>query len=129
MKVEPAAPHDGQTATVELHSMAALLSHTRDFHQLAAFPGPLKPRETHKNDVIKYCERKIAESRERRMMDRESYELLWNMLILLLRQKGQVEGSDLADLLLRENRYPMEIFHIHYLEILGTLTMNSYLHA
>ncbi len=34
------------------------------------------------------------------MLDRESYVLLWNMLILLLRQKGQVEGSDLADLLL-----------------------------
>ena len=27
--------------------------------------------------------------------------LLWEMLVLLLRQKGQVEGSDLAELLLR----------------------------
>jgi hypothetical protein len=36
------------------------------------------------------------------MLDRESYVLLWNMLILLLRQKGQVEGSDLADLMLAD---------------------------
>ena len=104
IKVEPAAPNEGQTATVELHSISALLSHTKEHRQLAAFPGPLNPRETHKNDVIKFCERKISEGRDRRMMDRESYELLWNMLILLLRQKGQVEGSDLADLLLRESR-------------------------
>ena len=33
--------------------------------------------------------------------DKESYVLLWKMLVLLLRQKGQVEGSDLAELLLR----------------------------
>jgi len=104
IKVEPAAPNEGQTATVELHSISALLSHTKEHRQLSAFPGPLNPRETHKNDVIKFCERKISEGRDRRMMDRESYELLWNMLILLLRQKGQVEGSDLADLLLRESR-------------------------
>ena len=102
MKIDAASPLDGQTATVELHSMSALLSHTREYHELAPFPGPLKPKETHKNDVIKFCERKISESRHRRVPDRESYELLWNMLILLLRQKGQVEGSDLADLLLRE---------------------------
>lgn len=102
VNVEAAAPHEGQTASVELHSVSALLSHTRDYHQLASFPGPLKPGETHKNDVIKFCERKIADGRERRMMDRESYELLWCMMILLLRQKGQVEGSDLADLLLRD---------------------------
>ena len=47
----------------------------------------------------------MSEARDRKMMDRDSFELLWNMLILLLRQKGQVEGSDLADLLLREKRY------------------------
>lgn len=102
VKVEATAPQEGQTATVELHSVSALLAHTKDHAQLTAFPGPLKPRETHKNDVIKFCERKVWEGRQRRMLDRESYELLWNMLILLLRQKGQVEGSDLADLLLRE---------------------------
>merc|ERR1719334_1102971 len=112
VNVEAAAPHEGQTASVELHSVSALLSHTRDYHQLASFPGPLKPGETHKNDVIKFCERKIADGRERRMMDRESYELLWCMMILLLRQKGQVEGSDLADLLLRD-RNRMDVSSEH----------------
>lgn len=104
VKVEASAPLEGQSATVELHSMSSLLSNTREHQQLASFPGPLNPKETHKNDVIKFCERKISEGRHQRMPDRESYELLWNMLILLLRQKGQVEGSDLADLLLREQR-------------------------
>ena len=71
---------------------------------MSAFPGPLKPGVTHKNDVIKFCERKITASRGRAdIADRESYILLWEMLILMLRQKGQVEGSDLADLLLRDS--------------------------
>ena len=64
VKVEAASPLDGQNATLELHSVAALLAHTREYRQLLAFPGPLKPRETHKNDVIKFCERKIHESRQ-----------------------------------------------------------------
>ena len=62
--------------------------------ELSAFPGPLKPGVTHKNDVIKFCERKISASRGRAdIADRESYVLLWEMLILMLRQKGQVDSS------------------------------------
>ena len=38
------------------------------------------------------------------MADKESYILLWDMLIQLLRQKGQVKGSDLAELLLKDSR-------------------------
>ena len=61
---------------------------------MSAFPGPLKPGVTHKNDVIKFCERKISASRGRAdIADRESYVLLWEMLILMLRQKGQVDSS------------------------------------
>ena len=49
---------------------------------------------THKNDVIKFCERKISGSRGRSdLADRDSFVLLWEMLILLLRQKGQVGGE------------------------------------
>ena len=40
----------------------------------------------------------------RDMADKESYILLWDMLIQLLRQKGQVKGSDLAELLLKDSR-------------------------
>lgn len=106
VKVDAHSPRDGQSATVEIHSVAALMQHTQDYRQLTLFPGPLKPKETHKNDVIKFCERKIYDvSTARRMVDKESYELIWRMLILLLRQKGQVEGSDLADLLIaKKNR-------------------------
>ena len=93
---------DGQTATVEVHSISSLLRDSRESQELSAFPGPLKPGETHKNDVIKFCERKISSVAGRRdITDKESYVLLWEMLVLLLRQKGQVEGSDLAELLLR----------------------------
>ena len=82
--------------------MSALLKDSRESQELVSFPGPLKSGETHKNDVIKFCERKIAGVQARRdIADKESYVLLWEMLVLLLRQKGQVEGSDLAELLLR----------------------------
>jgi len=102
VKVEPRNPQEGQTATVEVHSLASILRDTRESQELEMFPGPLKPGVTHKNDVIKFCERKIAACRGRRdMADKESYILLWDMLVLLLRQKGQVEGSDLAELLLK----------------------------
>ena len=95
---------EGQAASVEVHSIEALLRNTADSQELAAFPGPLKPGVTHKNDVIKFCEKKIAAAETRRdIADKESYVLLWEMLVLLLRQKGQVEGSDLAELLLRRS--------------------------
>ena len=102
VKVEANNPQDGQTATIEVHSLSALLKDSRESQELVSFPGPLKPGETHKNDVIKFCEQKIAGVHARRdIADKESYVLLWEMLVLLLRQKGQVEGSDLAELLLR----------------------------
>ena len=44
----------------------------------------------------------------RDIADKESYVLLWEMLVLLLRQKGQVEGSDLAELLLRNKEAGQE---------------------
>ena len=94
-----------RTATVEVHSLAAILRDTGESQELEMFPGPLKPDVTHKNDVIKFCERKIAACRGRRdMADKESYILVWDMMVLLLRQKGQVEGRDLAELLLKDSR-------------------------
>ena len=109
VKVESNNPRDGQTATVELHNIASLMRDTRDSQELASFPGPLRPGETHKNDVIKFCEKKISSVASRHdIADKESYVLLWEMLVLLLRQKGQVEGSDLAELLLRNTRGDQE---------------------
>ena len=35
-------------------------------------------------------------------MDRDSYILLWELLILLLRQKSAIDGCDIAELLLKD---------------------------
>ena len=98
---------DGQTATIEVHRISSLLRDSRESQELSAFPGPLKPGETHKNNVIKFCERKIFSVAGRKdIADKET----WEILVLLLRQKGQEEGSDLAELLLRhrERQEPVD---------------------
>ena len=46
--------------------MAAILKDTKESQDLEIFPWPIKPGEMHKNDVIKFCERKIAPCRDRR---------------------------------------------------------------
>ena len=38
------------------------------------------------------------------MADKESFILVWDILVLLLRQEVQLEGSDLAELLLKDSR-------------------------
>ena len=43
---------------MEVHSLAAILKDTKESQDLEIFPWPIKPGETHKNDVIKFCERK-----------------------------------------------------------------------
>ena len=52
------------------------------------------------NDIIKFC----SCSGMRDMADKESCIMLWDMLVPLLRSKGQVEGSELAELLLKDTR-------------------------
>jgi len=66
VRIEPRNPQEGQTATVELHNLASILQNTKESQELEMFPGPLKPGVTHKNDVIKFCERKIHSCRGRR---------------------------------------------------------------
>jgi len=90
---------------MDVHSLAAILRDTKESQEQEMFPG--QSGVTHKNDVSKFSERKIVASRgwgRRYMADKESYVLLWDMLVLLLRQKGQVEGSVLAELLLKDSR-------------------------
>lgn len=82
------------------------------------FPGPLSPA-THTKQVIDFCLEQIRNgpngmslsSRSTsnslsslQSMDhanRASFALLWNLLILLLRQRGVFVGSDIAELLLK----------------------------
>ena len=44
VKVEAHSPREGQSATVELHSVSSLLQHTQNYKELSIFPGPLKPK-------------------------------------------------------------------------------------
>lgn len=80
------------------------------------FPGPLTP-VTHTKQVIDFCLEQIrngptasnSRSTSNSMSslqsidqsNRASFSLLWNFLILLLRQRGVFVGSDIAELLLK----------------------------
>ena len=100
-KIAAKNPLDGQSASVEFHSLAALFEATPNAKELAAFPGPLVPGRTHKGEVIQFCQAKIAAATDA-IPDKDSYKLLWELLILLLRQKNAIDGSDIAELLLKD---------------------------
>ena len=57
---------EGQTITVEVYRLAAMLRDTKENQELEMVPGPLNPGVTYKNNVIKLCERNIAACRGRR---------------------------------------------------------------
>lgn len=96
---------------------------TRRLYQM--FPGPLTPA-THTKQVIDFCLEQIRtgpnsignlRSTSNSMSslqsidqtNRASFALLWNLLILLLRQRGIFVGSDIAELLLKNREeYPYE---------------------
>ncbi|XP_073828694.1 endoplasmic reticulum export factor secretory 16 isoform X10 [Musca autumnalis] len=80
------------------------------------FPGPLVRGLTHKKTVIEFCQEQIrlgpmettiyakqliSNNAEKY---RASYTLMWNLLILLLKQNGMVVGTDIAELLLKNQQ-------------------------
>ncbi|TMW47187.1 hypothetical protein DOY81_007727 [Sarcophaga bullata] len=80
------------------------------------FPGPLVRGLSHKKTVIEFCQEQIrlgpmettiyakqliSNNAERY---RGSYTLMWNLLILLLKQNGRVVGTDIAELLLKNQQ-------------------------
>lgn len=93
---------DGQSASVSMHSLQAMMSELPEAREMAAFPGPLVPGKTHKGEVIQFCQSKIASSATKDIVDVDSYNLIWELLILLLRQKNAIDGSDIAELLLHK---------------------------
>ncbi len=102
-KVDAHAPSLGQSATVELHSLQLTLE--SQSRELAAFPGPLVPGRTHKGEVIQFCQAKAAAARaDDSVPDKDSLVLIWELLVLLLRQKNAVDGSDIAELLLKDRK-------------------------
>ncbi|XP_022244250.1 uncharacterized protein LOC106461550 isoform X2 [Limulus polyphemus] len=89
-----------QTSSVEIHDVQNLIL-SGDYEELRVFPGPLVRGRTHKNDVIHFCQRKIDHFKSiQGLADRESFILLWELLVLILRQNGSIVGSDIAELLL-----------------------------
>ncbi|XP_069745866.1 protein transport protein Sec16A isoform X2 [Narcine bancroftii] len=105
LKVLSNLPSEGQPALVEIHSLEMVLQHMPEQEELKNFPGPLAKEETHKIDVINFAQNEATESlRNDELLDKESANLLWELIVLLCRQNGTVIGTDIAELLLREHR-------------------------
>ncbi|XP_078281992.1 protein transport protein Sec16A isoform X3 [Rhinoraja longicauda] len=105
LKVLSNLPSEGQPALVEIHSLETMLQHMPEQEELRSFPGPLAKEETHKVDVINFAQNKATEClRNEELLDKQSANLLWELVVLLCRQNGTVIGTDIAELLLREHR-------------------------
>ncbi|XP_078045741.1 endoplasmic reticulum export factor secretory 16 isoform X7 [Augochlora pura] len=111
--VLPSYPTDGERAKVEILKLDNLLSHDPVTRDLRAYPGPLIKQVgvTHKKTIIEYCENKIKKAAaNEEMIDRASYILLYELMIILIQQNGNVVGVDIAALLLRNKEtYPYEL--------------------
>ena len=117
VKILPHYPLDGQAPTVELCNLETLLNNDEDYQELKRFPGPLVKGTTHKKTIIEYCESKIKEANHSAdIVDRESYVLMWELLILLIRQNGvgsletivlRVIGSEIC-----KNTTRTVVFHV-----------------
>ena len=67
------------------------------------FPGPLKPNVSHKQDIVKFCEwRAKVAGEDLAIRDRKSKCLLWKLLALMVRQNGNLVGTDVAELLMED---------------------------
>ncbi|XP_035213145.1 protein transport protein Sec16A-like [Stegodyphus dumicola] len=89
---------------VTIHSLQVIMENEESFQELKNYQGPLVRGLTHKNDVIEFCSQKIKSLRQKEdIVDRDSYILLWELMIVLLRQNGSVAGSDIAELLLKDH--------------------------
>ncbi|XP_043500404.1 uncharacterized protein LOC122522990 isoform X1 [Polistes fuscatus] len=111
--VQPSYPADGERAKVDILRMENLLLHDPVARDLRAYPGPLIKQVgvTHKKTIIKYCENKIKTATANDdMIDRASYILLYELMIMLIQQNGNVVGVDIAALLLRnKDAYPYDV--------------------
>ncbi|XP_029473750.1 protein transport protein Sec16B-like isoform X2 [Rhinatrema bivittatum] len=102
VRVCPNFPAEGQPALVEIHSLEVLLHDTAEQEEMRAFPGPLAREDLHKMDVMTYCQRKVALIRQSESTRSRDSALLWKLLILLCRQNGTMDGSDIAELLMQD---------------------------
>ncbi|XP_014489136.1 PREDICTED: uncharacterized protein LOC106752154 isoform X3 [Dinoponera quadriceps] len=106
--VHPSYPADGERAKVDIFRIDNLLLYDPVARDLRSYPGPLINGVTHKKTIIEYCESKIKRASEE-MVDRASYILLYELMIMLIQQNGNVVGVDIATLLLRnKDAYPYD---------------------
>ncbi|XP_011687970.1 PREDICTED: uncharacterized protein LOC105450057 isoform X2 [Wasmannia auropunctata] len=108
--VHPSYPADGERAKVDIFRVENLLLHDPIARDLRLYPGPLINGVTHKKTIIEYCENKIKKAVvNEEMIDRASYILLYELMIMLIQQNGNVVGVDIAGLLLRnKDAYPYD---------------------
>lgn len=124
VRVLPNSPKDGVAAHIELHDLNLLLGDLPMAQEMKFFPGtglfylffifgiiivvgytgPLVAGQTHKQQVAVFCQQKIRRAMDdNQLVDRQSYLLLWELLLLLLRQNGTIVGTDIAELLLKDH--------------------------
>ncbi|XP_055630491.1 uncharacterized protein LOC129771134 isoform X2 [Toxorhynchites rutilus septentrionalis] len=118
---------NGTTDLVKIFTLGAN-DPTRKLFQ--SYPGPLMKHKTHKKSVIEFCEEQlrngppycnghtVMKSRGNSInslhsigsnVNRASFTLLWNYIILLLRQNGTFVGTDISELLMQnKTEFPFE---------------------
>ncbi|XP_075997616.1 protein transport protein Sec16B [Genypterus blacodes] len=91
---------------LEIHSLEVILGETQEQLEMRNFPGPLTREDLHKADAIEFAQQRAGAcmSDDMKLHDKSSAALLWNLLILLCRQNGQIVGSDIAELLIQNVR-------------------------
>ncbi|XP_040896746.1 protein transport protein Sec16B [Toxotes jaculatrix] len=105
IRVTPGFSTQENVSQLEIHSLEVILSETQEQQEMRNFPGPLTREDLHKVDAIEFANQKAgACMREDKMHNKSSAALLWNLLILLCRQNGQIVGSDIAELLMQGSR-------------------------
>lgn len=100
--VTPGLSTQENISQVEVHSLEVILSETKEQQEMRNFPGPLTREDLHKVDAIEFAQQRAgACMSDDKLQDKRSAALLWNLLILLCRQNGQIVGSDIAELLMQ----------------------------
>uniref|UniRef100_A0A665WMD7 Protein transport protein sec16 n=1 Tax=Echeneis naucrates TaxID=173247 RepID=A0A665WMD7_ECHNA len=104
IRVTPGFSIQKNISQLEIHSLEAILSETQEQQEMRDFPGPLTREDLHKVDAIEFAHQKAGICmRDSKLHDKSSGALLWNLLILLCRQNGQIVGSDIAELLMQSS--------------------------
>ncbi|XP_070816254.1 protein transport protein Sec16B [Chaetodon trifascialis] len=102
IRVTPGLSTQESVSQLEIHSLEVILSDTMEQQEMRSFPGPLTREDLHKVDAIEFAHQRAgACMRDNKLHDKSSAALLWNLLILLCRQNGQIVGSDIAELLMQ----------------------------